>query len=236
MDEPVRLNNEPVRIGGPVRLRNEPVRVVKKLPVDLLVDSIRLASIETQWKSDLTYLEAGLRKRIHKRADDADFDHETCGGWRSACKNVPLGLLRSSWSSRTCWTTSWRCKKEICYTESANVISTNLDLHHQNMITSDHDSPSKWQNGSCDCNCTVFCHQVSPSSHNRENSNHHGDLHKHRTTSCMTLPFITTYDYTGTLTGQLQTQAFLILAGQGYTGTETPDKLFLYANHNATFE
>ena len=31
IDEPVRLSNEPARIGGPVRLRNEPVRVVKNL-------------------------------------------------------------------------------------------------------------------------------------------------------------------------------------------------------------
>ena len=30
IDEPVRLSNEPARIGGPARLRNEPVRVVKK--------------------------------------------------------------------------------------------------------------------------------------------------------------------------------------------------------------
>ena len=31
IDEPVRLSNEPARIGGSVRLRNEPVRVVKNL-------------------------------------------------------------------------------------------------------------------------------------------------------------------------------------------------------------
>ena len=44
IDEPVRLSNEPARIGGPVRLRNEPVRVVKNLfniPVVIAMPSMR---------------------------------------------------------------------------------------------------------------------------------------------------------------------------------------------------